>query len=353
MHKVKTLHIITLLSLVISILTGLRFSYVGKDTEAYINHFYNSSGVDGIYERTEIGFALVMQLFSKSNLDVESFFIFVAFLITIVYTHSFRKIYIKCFRYTKLDSSTLFIYFSLLLLSSWYYSATMNGLRQGISLVIIYWAFAELFYFNKKFKFIVLIFIASTFHLSALIVIPFVIFYTIRFKYALILWVFSACGYVTGLNEFMVKMISNSLNMPVYEYIKYYSLVKGEENLGGGLYEGFILSFFLYTIFWPLVLLFVLKVEFKNKSKKFDSENIFRLLTMYFFLSSIYFILGFGPFSNRYAFFSWFLIPVIQAVTISVSFNSNSFKILSGFILFLSILQFLYIKLDWISYFLY
>lgn len=353
MLRVKSTNVLIILSFFISILTGYRLSHVGKDTEAYQNHFYNSSIVDGLYDRFEIGFALLMQFFSKAMLSVELFFTFVALIVTLTYTHSFKKIYSKCFRDRNPNKSVLVVYFSLLLISSWYYSATTNGLRQGLSLVFLYWASVELFYFDKKLKFIGLLGIAITFHYSAILIAPFLLLHSIRFRYVFIVWALLAYGYMIGLNEIAVKAISNSLNLPIYEYIKYYSLEKGLEERGGGLYEGFILSFFLYTVFWPALLLLVVKIKLSYKNPIAERNNIYTLLKIYFFLSLIYFVLGFGPFSNRYAFFSWFLIPIIQIVTISLAFNLSSIRLLPLLAFFLAVVYFLYFRLDWISFFIY
>ncbi len=327
--------------------------HVGKDTEAYQNHFNNSSIAQGIYDRFEIGFALLMQFFSKSNLSVELFFTVVALIVTLTYTHSFKKIYSKCFSGTSPNTRVLLVYFSLLLISSWYYSATTNGLRQGVSLVFLYWASVELFYFKKKLKFIGLLGGAIAFHYSAILVAPFLLLCSIRFKYVFTVWALLAYGYMTGLNEIVVKSISKLINVPIYEYIKFYSLEKGLEERGGGLYEGFILSFFLYTVFWPLVLLLVVKIKYSYKNSIAEIDSIYTLLKIYFLLSIIYFVLGFGPFSNRFAFFSWFLIPIIQIITINLLFNLNSIRVLPLFIFFLSVVYFIYFRLDWISFFMY
>lgn len=340
---------ITILTILLSIFIGFRSVNVGKDTEAYQSHFNNATIVEGIYDRFELGFALFMQLFAKSGLSVELFFTFTALIITFVYTHVFITVYSKCFANLRPNSSEFLIYFSLMLISSWYYAATTNGLRHGMSLVFVYWSCLELFYYNKKLKFIVLLSIAISFHFTALFVAPFLLFYSIRFIYVFIIWFFLACGFILGLNEFAVKFLSNSLNLPLYELIKYYSLEKGLEEKGGGLWAGFILSFFIYTIFWPLLLLILLKVKIPKKTN-FSFENIQVLLKLYLFLSMIYFVLGFGPYSNRYAFFAWFLIPIIQTVSLCLIFNFSSKKELVSVLFFISIVNFLYFKLEWINF---
>lgn len=349
MHRFKTYHILIFLSVLISILIGTRLPHVGKDTEPYKNHFYNSSIVDGIYERSEIGFALLMQLFSKTIPSVELFFSFVAFIITFTYMYTFRKVYSKCFSDEIPSTSVMVIFFSLLLVSSWYISSTTNGLRQGLSLVFLYWALVELFYNSKKIKFITLFILAISFHYSALLIIPFILLHYLRFRLVFFIWILAGLGYMTGLNELAVKITSDMLNLPVYQYVKYYSLEKGSENLSVGVYVGFNLNFFIYTIFWPVLLLIILKIKSRLKNKLANTEKIYTLLKIYLLLSLVYFILGFGPFSNRYALFSWFLIPIMQVVIINLSLNLNSKRIVPILAFFSSLIIFLYIKLDWIG----
>ncbi len=350
MHKVKSFNIFIFLSVLISIFIGIRLPEVGRDTEDYIRYFYHSSIADGIYNRFEIGFSLLMQLFSKTIPSVEVFFSFVAFTITITYMHTFRKVYSKCFYDETISTTVMTIFFTLLLISSWYIASTTNGLRQGLSLVFLYWAFVELFFNSKKFKFFILFITSISFHYSAILIIPFLLLNYLSLRLVFLIWVLAGLGYITGLNELGIKIFSETLNLPIYEYVKYYSLEKGSESLGGGMYEGFIMSFFIYTVFWPVLLLITLKIKFRFKSKLANTENIYIFLKIYLVLSLVYFIMGFGPFSNRYALLSWFLVPIMQVLIIKLTLNLSSNRMLSLWALFLSLMFFLYIRLDWISF---
>lgn len=288
-------------------------------------------------------------MFSKNALSVEVFFTFIALIITFIYLNVFIKIYSKCFEDRRVRTNVLLIFFSLVLFSSWYLVSTTNGLRQGISLVFLYWGCVEYVYERRKLKFLLLLAISTSFHYSCLLVIPFLLIYYLQFRYVFLLWAGAAVGYMTGINELVVKEISQALHLPVYEFIKYYSLEKGATE--GGLYNGFILAFFVYTLFWPIIILFLLKIKFRFKSKIANYSNIYKLIKIYFIFSIVYFILGFGPFSNRYAFFSWFIVPYMQIVILSLTFNLNSNRIVPLLALFSSIVFFLYFKLEWISFF--
>ncbi|BDY04077.1 EpsG family protein [Ferrimonas sp. YFM] len=350
MYKVKSFSVFIFLSMLISIFTGIRLPDVGRDTEAYIEYFHDSSIDDGFYDRFEPGFSLLMQLLSKAGLSVEVFFTCVAFIITVTYLYIFKRTYKHCFLDKNPSTSIITIFFSLLLFSSWYIASTTNGLRQGLALVFLYLSLLEFFYNSHKLKFVFLFVIATLFHYSSILILPFLALHYLRFRFVFIIWVLVGLGFALGVNELGVKLISETFGLPIYEYVKYYSLEKGSEELGGGMYEGFITSFFIYTILWPLILLFVLKVKTPIKEKMINTENVYILLKIYFSLSLVYFVMGFGPFSNRYALFSWMLVPIMQIVIFRLSIRLQTEKIIPLFFLFSSLVFFLYLRLDWIRF---
>lgn len=350
MCKIKSYKFIVFMGVLISIFIGTRAIDVGSDTESYIRHFNNSSLNSGIYDRFEIGFSLLMQLFSKSVANVEVFFTFLAMVITLTYIKIFKITYSNCFLDRNPSTKVFMVFLSLLLFSSWYVTATTNGLRQGLSLVFVYWALTELFYSFKKLNFFILSSIAMSFHFSAILVLPLFFIHYIRFKYVFFIWALIGGGYVLGLNEMIVKLVSEALALPVYDYVKYYTLDDDSKHLGGGLYNGFDVFFFLYTVFWPMLFLFNLKVNFRTKYRGYDLEKLYALAKIYFGLSSIYFIFGFGPFSNRYALFSWFFVPIIQISIIRLHQNLISSRSLVIVTLLSSLIFFLYFRLDWIRY---
>lgn len=348
MRNSKSYSFFVVLSALISFFVGIRFSDVGTDSEQYRNHFYNSSVSEGFYDRFEVGFSLLMQLFSILALSVEAFFFFISFLITTIYLYFFKNLYSKSFYDKHFQFSRVLAFFSLLLFSSWYITSITNGLRQGVALVFIYIALFELFYNHNKVKFSVFYLLSISFHYSSIIISPFLLLYFFRFKYVFILWVLSGAGYFFGVNELVVKVISDRFSLPVYEFVKFYSLQKGAEKLGGGLYDGFIVEFFIYTIFWPVLLLSIIKTKSRFKSGSVGIKEIYTLLKMYFLLSMPYFILGFGPFSNRYAMFAWFLVPVLQFYIINIISFRGLFSFFSIVIFLVSLFFFLFFRLDWI-----
>lgn len=336
---------IILLSSIVSFFIGNRFVDIGRDTEQYISKFDKYSSIEYVFDGFEIGFSLLMHLFSKYTSSVEFFFFFISFLITSVYLFVFNRIFVGNFNKKSFGFGGMIFFFSLLLMSSWYITMTTNGLRQGIALVFLYYGLVDLFYDNKKFKFLIFYILSISFHYSVLAVGPFLLLKYIRFRYTFALWFLIALGYVYGLNEIIIRFISEKFNLPIYNFIKYYSLERGVTS--GGLYNGFSTNFFIYTVFWPIILLIILKVRFKVKSSKIIWEKVITLIKIYFLLSLPYFIFGFGPFSNRYAMLALFFVPVLQfQIFNTISFKNiiNSFNIVFFLIIFL---WFMFFRLDW------
>jgi hypothetical protein len=332
------------LSALVSVFVGMRFSDVGKDTEQYIQHF--NSPTEQIFKKFEIGFSSIMYLFSKNNFSVEYFFFFISFLITSIYLFFFKQIHLRNFREKSLSFGKMIFFFSLLLLSSWYFTMITNGLRQGVALVFLYYSLFELFYNNRKFKFLLLFLTSISFHYSVILALPFLLLKNLRFRVLFAIWLSTAVCYIYGVNELIIKFISEKFNLPIYNFIKLYSLERGQTE--GGLYNGFNIDFFIYTVFWPLLLIIIIKMKFRLKSSTLIVKEIFKLLKIYFILSIPYFIFGFGPFSNRYAMLAWFLLPVLQYHIIN-SFNfKNIPKTLSMTYFSIIFLFFLLFTLDWV-----
>jgi hypothetical protein len=115
------------------------------------------------------------------------------------------------------------------------------------------------------------------------------------------------------------------------------------------LYEGFNISFFIYTLFWPLSLFIAVKLYPGKVSKIFKINKYETIIKLYMILSMPYLILGFGPFSNRYAMLCWLFVPFMQVVFVSIFFRNINFFIPILFIL--ALVHFLFIYLDWLYLF--
>lgn len=344
----KSLVYLIIIGLIVSLFIGLRQSKVGRDTESYISHFNDAASIQNI-DKFEIGFSYLIYFISKHTNSVEFFFFIIALIITIGYVKFFNNVYKKTLNLRSSSLGRYLIFFTILLFSSWYYALTMNGIRQGVSLVFLYLSLYQLFYENKKIKFIVFYLLAISFHHASIMMAPLLLFYKARFRIVFIAWTLLGLGYFTSTNELFIEWISTRFNLQIYKLVKYYAVERGEQP-GDGLYYGFDIKFFIYTIFWPLLLLALTKWKSRLKSNDINNKEIMVLIKMYLFLSMPYFILGFGAYSNRYAVLCWFLIPVMQFYSIS----SLRFRYLFGrsavLCLLIGFLFFCFVQLQWLNY---
>lgn len=347
--KNSYLPLFIIFSILVSILIGIRSYDIGRDTELYVNHFSKSRFDDNFLNGFELGFEFLMFTIAKLGGSVEFFFFVVAFIVTLVYLLFFNKITYNSKKNKRVNLYDFSIFFTLLLMSNWYLTLTTNGIRQGISIAILYLALYFLVFLKNKWKFLIFYILATSFHYSSLVLFPFLILLRLKTRYIFFLWVIFGFFYVIGLNEQLILLTSNKLNLPLYEFIKLYSLEKNQLP-GTGLYEGFNSLFFIYTIFWPILLFLIIKV-FNSKYFNHQKESIMKILSCYLILCLPYFIFGFGPFSNRYAFFSWFFVPIIQYFSITaISIDKLSIKLSSSLFLF-ALLYFSLFQLEWISLF--
>lgn len=289
-------------ALIFSLIAGLRDGSVGTDTETYIDIF--SSIMSGGGEKYEPGFVAFVRLLGTLFLEPAFIFFCLAFFITIFYYAAFWQFFTMGFQVSEAKTA-FFVFTSLMLLSSWYLVAVTNGIRQGASLVIVYFSLALMFK-RKYFKFFVFFLLAVSFHYSSLLVLPCLILALFSHSVVTLVWIFSAFGYVFGVNEVAVSIFSELTGIPIYSLVKEYAE-------GAGKWVGFSWPFFLYTFLWGLVSGIVNAFRLVSS----DRTRILRNVDLaYKVLSIPYFTLGFGAYSNRYAFICWLFLPILQSILI-------------------------------------
>ncbi|MCF7509167.1 MULTISPECIES: EpsG family protein [Vibrio] len=293
----------------LSFLVGGRDISIGTDTENYYNLYYWF--VESKYMALEPGiyiFAYISDLLNGGAfLFFSSIFIFYYFCISFSYYNFF---------YSKLALQEFLVFYvfiwGALLASSWFQVATINVLRHGLALTILYSSASMLM--NKKYMFGGCLYVVSIlFHYSLIMVFPFVFLFLLKERMFYFSYFLLAVFYPLGVNEVLISFLSSITGIPLYSLVSSYA----EDNL---LYVGFNLYFYLYTIFWTLSGLFVIRFFCRPEMKSLLKD----MLRIYSVLSMIYFVFGFAAFSNRYAFFSWLFIPFLQtALMSSVNVISN------------------------------
>lgn len=297
--------------------------YVGSDTYNYYIVFNQiSSGINFDYE---IGF-IVLNKIAAFLTNYYGYLLLVYFLININFIFSFFQSIRNETKNIFYISCAFLSFFGFLYWSNWFYSANINGIRQGIALSFLYISLIS-FLFNKKKSYFILFFIlACFFHNSIFLVIPFLLLIFIKkFKYNFITVSIFSFLYFTGLNEFILLNISNLTGLEIYNMIKFYTDEGGQD-----LWYGFNWGFFLYSIFWFYVPLFLVKIRVMN-----FSDNLNKILSIYGMLVCVFLFFGFAGFSNRYGFISWLFLPFVQTfmlLNLNISFRGKI--ILSYIVLF-------------------
>lgn len=297
-------------------MVGTRGDHVGADTVAY-KYYFNNLAESVLDDKFEPFFYLVAKIAATIG-SIEIFF----GLVNVIF-------FIALFLFVKrLKLDTDYVVFLLLLLgfvhlSNWYITAVTNGLRQGLAIPFIFLAYLCL-YQKKTFWFVIYSLIACGFHYSSILILPFAVLLRINSD-RLFIFIFSlvSIGYVTGINEWCIETISNFLGLPVYSLIKNYGG-------GNGPWNGFNFLFFVYSSFWfwaPFTLLFCYGSKVNRDLKL--------LIYTYGTLLIPYFIFGFGPFSNRYAFPAWLFLPILYSGIIYYLKISRSFKLFAAILLLL------------------
>ena len=251
---------------------------------------------------------------------IDSFFIYLL-LIATVYIFGYLK-FIKHF----FSREYQFIVFFATICSLGFYAYGTNTLRQGLALSIFLIA---LVHRDRKFKYIIYALIAVLIHKS--LIIPALAFYIIK-KYNLknnyiYFWFFCL---------FLTIVVGNSLAGYLGDFLsgsdnRLNNYVTGKNEVYNA---GFKLNFLIYSIA-PIV--YGLKIK-----AKINNEFYNKMLSLYIVVNAIWLLVIRIPFTDRFAYLSWFLIPFIFLYPLSVQrIFKNQNSVIAIIILYLSMVCYL------------
>jgi hypothetical protein len=169
---------------------------IGKDYYSYVDILHQVK-IGDPEEGIEPGFILINKFILFFNLDYQWLFVITSFLTLLFVFLSIRKHF----------SLSILFYVILLL-----YLYSYNTVRQNLAIVIIMYAITNLME-GRRFKYVVLVLFASTFHLISLIFVPFVFLHKINYK-IIIYGSVIICASVIGL-VFLSSVDIGSLFMEV------------------------------------------------------------------------------------------------------------------------------------------
>lgn len=201
----------------------------------------------------------------------------------------------------KIGGSYSFFLFLVCVSSFSFYNYGVNGVRNGIAT-----SFLLLSIVNYKNYFLLFIYalIGLLFHLS--VALPFimtliVLYSKINEKYCLLIWGVSILIGVYATDVF------KDLILEIGWFDSRTSQYLGQQNTDMDLFsrEGFRWDFLIYSSFPILLSLYcVYKKNVKNEIYIF-------LLKIYLLTNSAWLVINAVPFSNRFAYLSWFMMPVL------------------------------------------
>lgn len=295
-----------------------------EDNWIYKENFYNISFGNFRYEYI---FDLITFLIHSFTNDYIIYFFILNSILNIFLIISLLKI-ARFYEYKAVN--LLIVFFGFILTSSWYLVSSSNGLRQGLALALLYIAILDLMFFNKKKTAIATYLASCLFHYSNLLLFPFIFLTKLKTKTLLIISIISAVFYFLNINEGLIKLISDTLNLPLYKNIKYYT-----EDVFSYRY-GFQPDLYIYTISLGLLYYTVNKFFLKNK--------LDNLVNIYLILSIFYYTFGFAGFSNRYGLPSWFFSLFLNTlITYTILRKHKKLFLMFVFIfIFIASLKFIY-----------
>jgi hypothetical protein len=153
-----------MLFIVLWIPAAIRYG-IGTDYFSYVD-YYNDIKYGGISRKLEVGFIFIYKLLIMLNLDVQWFFVITSFFTILFTLLSFKKHF----------------YFSVLLYNLFLlYLYSYNIVRQALAVAIVMYAISNIIRGNAK-KYVFLVCMASLFHISAILFLPFFLFSKINYK---------------------------------------------------------------------------------------------------------------------------------------------------------------------------
>jgi len=158
--------------LVLVLVAGLRAESVGTDTSSYVRHYKNLNGaVESVFNSSfEVGFQTLEYISINISQEYWVFLTLIAFVTVSLYLKA-----IYC--YSNIPYVSVLVFITL-----GYYTFFFNGARQGIACA--FYALSIGAMINGKFlKYLIIVLVASLFHKTALITIPFYFLFRQKFSY--------------------------------------------------------------------------------------------------------------------------------------------------------------------------
>ncbi len=277
---------------------------IGNVDYLYYEMNYEAIGIHGLNNDYEIGYQYINLLGNLIGLKFSEFYI-------IVNTIIFICINGLVFRLSDNPNRVLSLYLIFPFLTD------LVQFRNYISLIFVLFAVVNLFKYKRNcFKFIILVLLASTFHITSLFYLSFLLIFFIEKKYLLLMSIVIAVSVYT-FNSQIAIFISKFIDISKIGY--FYSDVSITTKL----------LLLTYIIVFSIIigLLYTSKNESKNIHRKIDIEviigvNIILITTVAFVMRDLNFI---RIFRNIMIIIYLIIPPFLQKKTNLIRINALSF----------------------------
>jgi hypothetical protein len=283
----------------LSILGGVRSNLVGTDSIVYADPFISNIRFTfaDFNPDIEFGYQILSFLILSFTKNYAFLFLITAFFIVFSYLCILRKV-------SKDYLFSVFLYITLGV-----YTFFFNGLRQGLAMAIFAMATPALIN-RKPIKYILIVLLASLFHVSALIMIPF--YFIINLKVKLEIKAISVFLFSFWVSKFAIQFLSSSND-------RYEHYTQVSENAGG---------------YWTLLFYFILGIFFYIFGLKIRNINSEYYILEQFFICGLALVfplalLGTDPSGPQRLlyYFAWFVVLLLPFVLNKI--NSIFVKLLA------------------------
>ncbi|AHG22953.1 hypothetical protein Z042_21285 [Chania multitudinisentens RB-25] len=294
--------------LIVSVYLSVDNIGIAADKPAYellFSYLSYDMGIPAGFERVEPVFLAFTWLIAKLTNSANFYF-------CLIFTLIFLGLTCRTGKHSPLFRDRFYL-IVLWLSFPFFYSLSINVLRQGLALVFVIYALdAEISL--RKYKSLALLALGAMFHFSIAIYMPIFLLLRCRIglRLLLVFWAFCVICAILSIPQTLITIAATLPSVSLQEKFPYYF-----SYLTGRLTDTYDMSFkfrFLAFSALPIIALFT----FKSFKLQISNDCIF-LLKVYLTLNGFFFLVGYIPFSDRIALLSWQLMPLLAVGLTPVS----------------------------------
>lgn len=256
-------------------------------------------------EAKDLGFALFTYICRRLNITITLYFVICAF----IYVY---PLYLSTIKISRKFS---FILLLSIVVSFSFYSYGVNGMRNGISTSLLMLAFVK---HKNRIQSFTLCLIAALFHLSALLpIIAYIL--TLSYKNTK---VYLSIWFISVPLSYYFIPLKGLMHLNIFMN-RFNSYLSSEVSMDKFTKTGFRWDFIIYSSIPVFIGMYYVHI------KKVYDEFYSLILCIYLIVNTIWVIINDVAFSNRFAYLSWFMIPIvlIYPLTKNVIIKNRSLKI--------------------------